>query len=132
MNPEAIARLQEIYQSLPKINCQQKCQACCTIITLSPIEIEHLKQNGKGLPVARYSKEFDYQMCSHLRQNGDCAIQPVKPLICRLWGLTETMVCPHGCEPERRLTREEMLDLMLEVDALRSGSGYCNKDGWKG
>lgn len=123
-------QLLKIYDRLPKIPCQGKCQGCCTIIALSPIEVDYLHSHGIGLPTVRYSKEYDHLMCSRLTMTGRCNIHAYKPLICRLWGLTETMPCPHGCQPERVISREEMLALMLEVDGLKRGDAYWNKDGW--
>lgn len=122
--------LEAIYSSLPAIACQGKCQGCCTIIGISPIEQSYLHHHGIGLPITRYSGDYDYLMCSYLTQAGQCKIHPQKPLICRLWGLTENMPCPHGCQPERVLSKEECFDLMNRVDALKLGTTYFNKDGW--
>lgn len=127
---ERFARLQEIYDSLPSINCQGKCQACCTIIGIAPVEVDHLHSQRLGLPIARYSAKYEHLMCSRLTMSGRCSIHPFKPLICRLWGLTETMPCPYGCQPERVISRQECFDLMTEVDELKQGRTYFNRDGW--
>jgi hypothetical protein len=127
MNFEA---LEEIYKNLPAIACQGKCQSCCTVIGLAPVEKSFLHQNGIGLPIARYSEEYDHLMCSYLTQAGRCKIHVHKPLICRLWGLTETMPCPFGCQPERVISQQESIDLMNQVDALKIGPTYFNDRGW--
>ena len=31
-----------------------------------------------------------------------CTVHSVRPMICRLWGVSENMKCPHGCKPEPR------------------------------
>lgn len=37
--------------------------------------------------------------CS-MMDNGRCAVYDIRPMICRLWGLSEDMPCPYGCVPE--------------------------------
>lgn len=45
--------------------------------------------------------------CPALDFIGRCSVYEIRPLICRLWGVVETMKCHYGCEPERYLTDEE-------------------------
>lgn len=40
-------------------------------------------------------------------KNKQCSVYPVRPMICRIWGLVRKLRCPHGCEPDRWLTDEE-------------------------
>ncbi|HXJ92624.1 MAG TPA: hypothetical protein VMT20_07045 [Terriglobia bacterium] len=40
-------------------------------------------------------------------------------MICRLWGLEESMRCPYGCEP--RLTETQAIAFLRE--AVRIGGG---------
>ena len=44
-----------------------------------------------------------------------------KPMICRLWGLTRMMACPHGCVPSRWLTEEEARGFLDNALALSDG-----------
>lgn len=124
------SRLEEIYSSLPDVSCQGKCQGCCTIIGIAPIEVDYLHTHGIGLPIVRHSKKYDHLMCSRLTMGGRCNIHSHKPLICRLWGVTETMPCPYGCQSDRVINQQEQFELMNEVDALKSGETYFNRDGW--
>jgi hypothetical protein len=55
--------------------------------------------------------------CPLLRQ-GRCTVYAVRPLICRLWGVVESMPCPWGCRPERFLTVEEGEALMRQAEGL--------------
>lgn len=53
-------------------------------------------------------------------QDGQCSVYDVRPMICRVWGASEDLVCPYGCRPEpgrRRLTSAETLALL---DAART------------
>jgi hypothetical protein len=45
-------------------------------------------------------------------------VYDARPLICRLWGVSENLQCPYGCVPERMLTLEEAQDFMQEYIRL--------------
>lgn len=53
--------------------------------------------------------------CPALKRH-KCSIYEVRPLVCRLWGIDETVRCPLGCEPEGGwLTRQEAVAFTLRV-----------------
>lgn len=65
--------------------------------------------------------------CALLRRDGACSVYVDRPLICRLWGVVETMPCPFGCRPERWLSEQEALELAalafsLSIARHRAGS----------
>jgi Fe-S-cluster containining protein len=39
--------------------------------------------------------------------DGRCSVYDDRPTICRLWGATQSMRCPHGCTPDDALAQEE-------------------------
>lgn len=41
-----------------------------------------------------------------------------RPYICRLWGTTEVLKCPQGCEPTRWLSRDEAADIHRRLSDL--------------
>jgi Fe-S-cluster containining protein len=45
--------------------------------------------------------------CPHLGASG-CEVYDERPLICRLFGTTTSLLCPHGRHPE------EMIDPLIE------------------
>jgi Fe-S-cluster containining protein len=45
--------------------------------------------------------------CPLLTQDGKCSVYRVRPTICRLWGMTKDMKCPHGCKPSRWMNKAE-------------------------
>lgn len=54
-----------------------------------------------------------------------CSLYSIRPVICRLWGVVESMPCPHGCKPERVLTDEEGFGLVaatMELDGDIQGA----------
>jgi Fe-S-cluster containining protein len=54
-----------------------------------------------------------------LLQNARCSVYLIRPMICRLWGLVETMPCLWGCVPERYLTREEGFEFLARAARLQ-------------
>jgi Fe-S-cluster containining protein len=99
-----IGSLDALYAELPDLDCKQLCardSGCLGAgLIMSPIEAWRLGrfpvQEGPG--------------CPNLTRKGRCAGHEIRPMICRLWGLTESSRCPHGCEPSRWLTEDEMRD----------------------
>lgn len=61
--------------------------------------------------------------CDALTADKRCAVYELRPMICRLWGATESLPCIYGCVPEggRRLPDTEAYRLIAE--AMRIGGG---------
>lgn len=88
------AGLQRIYDEMPGIRCQQKCRECCSLIIMSRSEHERiLRETGKPFPPA----DMEKLECGWLTPEGTCSHHILRPGICRLWGVTESMRCPFGC-----------------------------------
>lgn len=117
-------KLQEIYDSLPTIECQGKCQQCCGPIDLFPIERDTIVLKH-GMPVTQNHPRVGPITCSKLTINGRCGIYDDRPVICRLFGLVKAMKCPHGCQPSRWLTDKEAHKIMDQIRALQPGSSCC-------
>lgn len=73
-------------------------------------------------PVAIKPPDPQGEFCPYLDlQSKQCTIHPRRPLICRLYGVQESMPCPHGCKPEPRyLTNEEAQEITQE--SIRIGA----------
>lgn len=57
--------------------------------------------------------------CAFLSEDHQCTIYQARPLICRLYALDDTLICPHGCELEgTRLTAAEAHELIAKLAAL--------------
>lgn len=117
VNPEVAA----LYARIPKIKCRQKCQDYCgAIVQLGAYteaerpEVERAVREAEIAPSAAASSAA----CAALDREGRCSIYESRPAICRLWGVAEGMLCPHGCEPERVLTRAEMNEILKGLEAL--------------
>ena len=113
-----------VYARLPKMECKRLCQDCCGPIFMSEAEgrrIERKIGHAPKLPdCIEKQKGLDGDLtCTLLdRQSGNCTVYNLQPLICRVWGMTPALRCPHGCEPERWLTDAEVHAMLIELDRL--------------
>jgi Fe-S-cluster containining protein len=120
MNQNDIKRLEEIYKMLPDIKCKQECSYACGPITMSYGEAERLQQET-GAPVKKCDQNLE---CGYLLEGKNCSIHPIRPILCRLWGVvdTEEMTCPHGCEVVgKKLSQEEAYIIMQLIEMV---AGY--------
>lgn len=106
--------LRELWKQIPAMkNCQGKCAISCGPLPLDEdsVERELVEQRaGKRLETVGANCQ-----CAMLDRNGRCTVYSIRPTLCRLWGVVESMPCPHGCEPERWLTDEEGFKLLGEA-----------------
>lgn len=115
-------KLEKIYKQLPKINCKQKCEASCGIIPVGKLEVNRVTQllgyNPFPTPQEIISDLQNKKSCEFncsLLKEGKCSIYRLRPLICRLFGLTKKMQCPHGCVPETWLDDKIAKELLKKA-----------------
>lgn len=137
-NPRRIdAKLQELYDRVPEIpDCVGECHESCGPIEMSVRErerirertgyliprVDELRNGGFGRLASNLAAGMKPQEavkgcldCPLLTADKLCSVYEIRPMICRLWGASEAMPCPHGCHPvPRPLTRTETLDLVVE------------------
>lgn len=110
----ALRRVRELYRLLPTIDCQRRCAHSCVPVAMSRSEAVNL-----GLPTSSTTTAargpLGVPRCSMLTPEGACGHHDARPMICRLWGVSESMRCPHGCEPDggRYLTDSEAMELLV-------------------
>jgi hypothetical protein len=104
--------LDELYAELPTIDCKQLCQDCCGSIGMASTEFDRIKEYMGFTPHTVEGSDY----CPLLK-NGDCTCHPVRPTICRLWGVAATMPCPYGCRPSRFLEDVEVYTFLLRSGA---------------
>lgn len=103
--------LDQLYAELPRIACQRKCHSSCGPIAMSRVEWARIiKKKG-------YEPRATSTTCPML-ESKMCSVYTIRPMICRLWGVVEDMLCPWGCEPERVLARAEAYDFLLRADLV--------------
>ena len=120
-----IEGLEALYASLPSIDCKMLCHPACGPIVMSAREYERLAHRHGA-------RETDVDLvCPYLeRESGLCGAYELRPLICRLWGVVETMRCEWGCVPDRYLTQAEADALLAKAQALSSGEVRTVWPGW--
>lgn len=110
----SLARLEAIYAELPEVPCTGQCYTSCSFIGTYAIERDNMRAAGITPP------RVEQEPCPHLDWAGRCSIHERRPLICRLYGVTEAMRCPYGCKPERLLSREEGFEFLARVQAIKT------------
>jgi Fe-S-cluster containining protein len=114
----------DVYDAIPSVPCQGLCIDSCGPIAMSREEDRRLRARGVEVPaiadaVAAIERGENYY-CPALR-DGRCGVYEDRPAICRLWGATESMPCPHGCTPGRRLTQAESHELLRRAAVAGGG-----------
>lgn len=88
--------------AFPKANCPPGCHECCKVAKQEESVLTFgLSDNVCGCLVA-----------------GRCSIYVDRPLICRAFGVTEGLLCPHKPAPDILISNGELLGTSIE--GLRS------------
>lgn len=98
--------LDALYASLPALECQGRCAESCGPIVAGPVELARLVEATGAEPTV------DDDLTCSLLVDERCSAYAVRPAICRLWGLVESMRCPWGCVPSRVLTDAEGFEVL--------------------
>lgn len=122
MTPDERQRLRairDLYARLPKMECKGECSSSCGPIDMSQIERKAIVE-ATGEDVSFAPRTLT---CTKLNFLGRCSIYDLRPMICRLWGISEAMKCPWGCVPEGgHLSDADSARFMHEV--MRIGGGW--------
>jgi len=98
--------LDELYAELPALKCKKLCAESCGPVPMGRVEWQRVcKAVGE-------ERKGHADLTCPILENGRCAAYEVRPMLCRLWGVVETMPCPWGCIPERWLTEEEGFEFL--------------------
>jgi Fe-S-cluster containining protein len=121
--------LRETYAKVPSANCRGLCAASCSTIPVHAIELELLEATtGRAFETMPVFDPLVYgnakilgtgigQKCPLLVLDR-CSVYADRPLICRAFGAVDGMMCPHGCEPDRVMTGEEMKQHLRTIREL--------------
>lgn len=112
--------LKSIYKKIPNSNCKGLCQEACSIIGFTKLEGHRMSSVSGKQP----SVDNDLN-CGYLSES-KCSVYDHRPAICRLFGSTEKLTCPFGCEPDRMLTEPESMVILASIDALGDHKMYSN------
>jgi hypothetical protein len=110
------AQLDGLYGRVPVIECKGACRTTCTVIDMSDRERERIAERGVTIePLTTRPLLVDPKPCAALGPLGQCTVYDVRPMICRIWGVTEDIPCVYGCVPTGDyLTTADALELIGE------------------
>jgi len=110
--------LAEIYAAIPKVECRQLCSEQCSLILLGKVELDAMEKAFGGV----LSHKPGCLSCPALDTfTKTCTVYDVRPFICRLFGASRKLMCPHGCKPERQMTDQEEHALLLAYNRIVGG-----------
>lgn len=122
---EALERLFDIYSRIPTISCKH-CSSCCgPILWFEPEEIciqAYMKKESiRYVQWSNQEFERNNMRCPYLSKNR-CIIYPVRPLVCRLQGVTKGLTCQQTLRPlidddEIVLIKKMFFRLLSDMDA---------------
>jgi len=99
--------LDDLYALIPPMDCVDGCTECCRsfgVPSRTPLEDErirtYLASQGRTIGQAQGTR------CPYVSDAG-CTIYPVRPLTCRLFGVSANYRCPVGAGPARPLHPDE-------------------------
>lgn len=87
-------RIRFFRRQIPEFACIPGCHDCCGPVLASTDELARLPQKTmqeRGAALERWD-------CAHLGPHG-CTVYAERPLVCRLFGTTPRLPCPHGRRP---------------------------------
>lgn len=117
------AELAALYARVPAIpGCRGLCWISCGPADMSDRERQRIRERGIRITLSDIAKRADKAFfCEALTREGRCAVYDIRPMACRLWGVTTDMPCPYGCQPERWLSEGEGFELIMR--AIAAGGG---------
>jgi Fe-S-cluster containining protein len=117
--PKAVSRrqaeqLDQLYAELPTIACQGMCWDSCGPIEMTVAERERISRAGVDIPQGSYLRDGP-ALCPALTMLHQCSVYEIRPLICRIWGMTRRMRCNFGCKPDRYLSEPEAYEFIARA-----------------
>jgi hypothetical protein len=101
---------------------------------MSARERERIRErHGVDLPeITRYGdrpgddwlSDRPFTNCPALTEDKKCSVYEDRPLICRIWGVAETLPCVYGCVPDEPLDAVETMCVMADVEVAGGPSVF--------
>lgn len=121
----ALAKLAQLYAQIPAIGCKGLCHdTCVEQIDMSDTERGQLARKGVTIPPVPPGALHGLAGptgCPALTADHRCSVYEDRPLICRIWGVAESLPCPHGCHAERIMPDDEAFTLIRR--SVQAGGG---------
>ena len=111
--------INELWRLVPRVECKRLCGRSCGVIMASQWEVDRVvKFVRESRP--RPCTGPDGITCGYLDGENVCSVHPVRPLVCRMFGAAEGLMCEHGCESDP-LTLEEGMTLLMRAEQIGGG-----------
>jgi hypothetical protein len=125
-NAEKLARIDALLATIPSFKCKAGCADCCGPVQLSRLEYYRcVKASGRSAEDVRQHMEKNIKQkiyrCPLLDlKTNRCSVYQVRPAICRVFGTTKDLPCPHGYAPEteQMLSEERAREILAQVEEL--------------
>lgn len=108
MNKDNKTPIQKLYDKIPSFKCKDGCFDCCDN------QIQFAPEEEKRAGGFCYTE----RLCPHIKDNR-CSVYLDRAFICRIYGASEIMPCPHGYKPNNPLNEEETYSLLREYLKLK-------------
>jgi len=109
--------IDDLYAQIPNVMCKSGCSECCGPVMASEAErLRIFEAAGRELDFDTTTLE-----CGFLdKATGKCSIYPIRPAICRLFGVTDTplLKCPHGCAPFQFITKRDCDYILGQIEGI--------------
>jgi Fe-S-cluster containining protein len=122
---EALSELDELYAQLPALDCRGLCHDSCTVVPASELEYQRIAEAGatigprmSGRRVRELIAAGRSLRCPALGPLNNCTIYPIRPFICRAFGVAVDLRCQHGCIPDKILPNGEVTRVMAKIEQL--------------
>lgn len=110
--------LDALYAELPAIECAGLCWDSCGPIDMSAAERTRIARvSNMDIPRGNFLRDGP-SLCPALTIFKRCSVYEIRPLICRIWGLTKMLPCSYGCRPDRWLTEPEAYELIARAHEI--------------
>lgn len=116
---ERIGKLEALYARIPEMKtCSGKCENSCTVVPTTAFERLRLEK-ALGYEFGSDKNPDGKFRCVALK-DGKCSVYSTRPLLCRMFGTSKHpfLKCEFGCEPERWVSGDETVELMLGIMEL--------------
>ncbi len=109
-----VEALNRVYAQIYNVDCKGLCYGACSgLVAGTPTEMARMREYAAETRFAL--RTGDPYRCPYLTDSNRCAVYPVRPLICRTWGVADDQKCPHGCKPKHPLTQLDGVRLVRET-----------------
>lgn len=117
-----------LYARVPAVACKGLCHWTCTPIEMSNRERRKIRDvHGVDIPEVppgTHVRNMEPVDCPALTPLKRCGVYEDRPMVCRLWGASESMPCPHGCEPVPGSVLLPVVEARVLADEAMHVGGY--------